>query len=171
MGRAQTLVVRSVAILVGVVVVLAGLCVGINALVDPLWYFRGNVITGVNFPFDERLAKANRLLPRMAEFDCLMLGSSTTALVPETKIEGHRCFNLGFSSGLVSEALLYGKYLRARGFAPKLLIVGVDEFDFEGPNVTPDVPAFIKANASPPSFWSSYLSLEALDWSYRTLQY
>ncbi|MBI3517606.1 MAG: hypothetical protein HY060_26535 [Proteobacteria bacterium] len=171
MSRVRTLLWRYLAIVAGTVVVLAGLCLGANALVDPLWYFGGNVITGVNFPFNERLAKINRLLPRTAQFDCLMLGSSTTALTPEAKIDGHRCFNMGFSAGVVSELLVYGKYLRARGFAPKLLIVGVDSFDYEGPTLTPDVPDFMKRGEAPPSFWHSYLSLDALDFSYRTLRY
>ncbi len=159
------------ALLVGTVVVLAGLCLGANMLVDPLWYFRGNVITGVNFPFNERLAKINRLLPRLAEFDCLILGSSTSALLPEARIPGHHCYNMGFSSGVVSELLLYARYLQARNFRPKLLIVGVDEFNFEGPTVAPDVPDFINTGEDPPSFWYSYLSLDALDFSYRTLRF
>src|ERR1700741_3507842 len=106
----------------------------------------------------------------MARYDCLILGSSTAALLPERNMPGHRCFNMGFSSGVVSEFLLYGKYLRAHGFKPTLLIVGVDEFDFEGPTVAPDVPKFIISGAKPPSVWRSYLSLDALGFSYRTLR-
>ena len=36
--------------------VVAGLCFAANALVDPLWYFRGNVLTGFNYAFNERTA-------------------------------------------------------------------------------------------------------------------
>jgi len=171
MARPRTFLLRYLAILVGTVVVVGALCLAANILVDPLWYFRGNVITGVNFPFNERLAKINRLVPRLADYDCLILGSSTAALLPETNVTGHRCFNLGFSAGVVSESLLYARYLKARGFAPSLVIVGVDEFDFEGPSVPPDVPDFIKSGEDPPSFWHSYLSLDALDFSYRTLRF
>ena len=159
------------ALLAGTVVVLGGLCLAVNILVDPLWYFRGNVITGVNFPFNERLAKINRLLPRLEQFDCLILGSSTSALLPEAEIPDHRCYNMGFSAGVVSELLLYARYLRARDFSPKLLIVGVDEFNFEGPTIAPDVPDFINSGEDPPAFWRSYLSLDALDFSYRTLRF
>src|SRR5579883_2039078 len=150
--------------------IVAGLCLILNVLVDPLWYLGGNVITGVNYAFNERLAKVNRLLPRLAEYDCLILGSSTAALLPERQIAGHRCFNMGFSSGVVSELVLYAKYLRARGFMPSLLIVGVDKFDFEGPAVAPNVPDFIRTGKDPPSLWRSYLSLDALDFSIRTLR-
>jgi len=156
--------------LLAAIAVVAGACFGANALIDPLWYFNGNVVTGVNYTFNERLAKMNYLLPRLEQYDCLILGSSTAALLPERRIQGRRCFNLGFSSGVVSEFLLYAKYLRARDFRPKLLIVGVDEFDFEGPTVAPNVPDFIVKGADPPAVWRTYLSLDALDFSYRTLR-
>jgi hypothetical protein len=161
---------RYVAMVFAMVAALGGLCLTINAVVDPLWYFRGNILTGVNYAFNERLAKINRLLPHQTDYDCLILGSSTAALLPERMISGYRCFNMGFSGGVVSEFLLYATYLRARGVAPKLLIVAVDEFDFEGPTVPPNVPQFILDGDDPPSFWRSYLSLDALDFSIRTFR-
>ncbi|HYM02760.1 MAG TPA: hypothetical protein VET85_07415 [Stellaceae bacterium] len=161
---------RYLAMVIAVVVAVVGLCLVLNILVDPLWYFRANVLTGVSYAFNERLAKVDRFLPRMAEYDCIILGSSTAALVPERMISGYHCFNMGFSGGRVSEVLLYGKYLRARGFAPKLLIVGVDKFNFDGPDLKPDVPDFIRDNRDPPPFWQSYLSLDALGFSIRTLR-
>src|SRR5882724_7870640 len=107
MARTRRLFRRYLAMLLVGIAVITGLCLAANALIDPLWYFSGNVVTGVNYAFNERLAKLNRLLPRLQQYDCLMLGSSTTALLPERRIEGHSCFNLGFSSGVVSEMLLY----------------------------------------------------------------
>ena len=47
--------------------VVAGGCFLTNCLVDPLWYLRGNVLTGINYPFNERLAKIVRLLPRLGD--------------------------------------------------------------------------------------------------------
>jgi hypothetical protein len=170
MTRADGQFRRYLAVLLATAVVIAGGCFAFNALVDPLWYFQGNLLTGVSYTFNERLAKMNYFLPRQARYDCLILGSSTAALLPERNIPGHRCFNMGFSSGAISEMLLYGKYLRARGFTPTLLIVGVDEFDFEGATAAPDVPEFIRSGAPPPSVWRSYLSLDALGFSYRTLR-
>src|ERR1700730_73349 len=103
MARTRRLLRRYLAMLLGAVAVVAGACLAANALVDPLWYFAGNVVTGVNYAFNERLAKVNRLLPRLEQYDCLILGSSTSALLPERQIAGQRCFNLGFSSGVVPE--------------------------------------------------------------------
>src|ERR1700719_2386408 len=170
MARTRRLLRRYLAMLLGAIAVVAGACLAANALIDPLWYFDGNVVTGTNYAFNERLAKVNRLLPRLRQYDCLILGSSTAALLPEKRIPGQRCFNLGFSAGVVSELLLYAKYLRAHGFGPELLIVGVDEFDFEGPTTTPNVPEFIIAGKDPPPFWRTYVSLDVLDFSYRTLR-
>jgi hypothetical protein len=170
MAPTRRVLARYLAMLVGIVAIVAGGCLAVNVLVDPLWYFNGNVITGVNYTFNERLAKMNRLLPRLAQYDCLILGSSTAALLPQRQFRPGHCYNLGFSGGVVSELLLYAKYLGARHFRPTILIVGVDEFDFEGPTVAPDVPPFILSGKAPPSFWRMYLSLDALDFSYRTLK-
>jgi len=159
---------RYLGTLAAIVSTLAGLCLGANVLLDPLWYFHGNRLTGVNYAFNERLAKLNQLLPRLKDYDCVMFGSSTTTLVPPPRIAGRRCFNLGFSGGLVTEFLVYARYLRARGFAPKVLIVGVDGFDFEGPALKLNVPGFVKTGDDPPAFWASYLSVDAFTFSFRT---
>lgn len=169
MTGAQATSWQYLATFAAVVLVLAGLCLGANLLVDPLWFFRGNRITGVNYAFNERVAKLNQLLPRLADYDCVMFGSSTTTLIPPPAIEGRRCFNLGFSGGVVSEFLVYAKYLRARGFAPKVLIVGIDGFDFEGATLKLNVPDFVKAGDDPPPAWKTYLSVDAFVFSFRTL--
>jgi len=149
---------------------IAGLCLVVNLLVDPLWYLHGNVVTGVNFAFNERVAKINQFLPRMQDYDCLIMGSSRTTLLPERRFSEHRCFNLAFSGGRINEFLLYAEYLRARGFAPSLLIIGVDPFNFHGPMPDPDVPDFVRRGADPPSLMRTYLSLDALGFSIRTLK-
>jgi hypothetical protein len=170
MARSRRTMVCYLGVVVAAAGVIAAACLTLNCLVDPLWYFRGNVLTGLNYAFNERISKINRLLPRMADYDCLMLGSSTTALLPQRQIPGYHCANISFSAGVVSEFLLYAKYLRDRGMRPKLLIVGVDGFDLDGPRVPPDVPDFIKDGTDPPPFWQNYLSLDALDFSIRTLR-
>ena len=168
--RPHRLLATHLAALVATASVLAGLCLVFNLLVDPLWYLHGNLVTGVNFAFNERVAKMNQLLPRLQEYDCLIMGSSRTTLLPERRFAGHRCVNLAFSGGRINEFLLYAHYLRARGFAPSLLIVGVDPFDFRGPMPDPDIPDFVRTQADPPSLLRTYLSLDALDFSIRELE-
>src|SRR5271165_6872222 len=145
-------------------------CFLVNCLVDPLWYLRGNVLTQINYPFNERLATIIRFLPRLKEYDCVILGTSRASLLPEEKIEGYRCYNLSVSDGQASEYLLYAKYLREHGFAPRLLIVDVKRAEFIGPEQAAEVPDFIRAGSSPPSIFASYLSLDALDFSIRTVR-
>src|SRR5712671_5792955 len=145
-------------------------CFTVNCLVDPLWYLRGNVLTEINYPFNERLSKLNYFLPRMQNYDCIIFGTSRATLLPEEKVEGYHCFNMAFSDGQASEYLLYAKYLRQRGFAPRLLIVDVKREEFIGPVRAPDVPDFIRSGDAPPSIFATYLSLDALDFSIRTLR-
>ena len=74
-------------------------CFAVNCLVDPLWYLRGNVLTHINYPFNERLAGIIRFMPRLEDYDCVIFGTSRASLLPEEKIEGYRCYNLSISDG------------------------------------------------------------------------
>ena len=154
----------------GSAILIAAACFLVNCLVDPLWYLRGNVLTGVNYPFNERLSKINRFLPRLHDYDCLILGSSRSTLLPVESFTGHHCVNFALSDGQVGEFLLYARYLLARGFSPSLLIVDTRREDFIGPMPPPDVPDFIRTGEGPPSIFATYLSLDALDFSIRTLR-
>jgi len=145
-------------------------CFAVNCLVDPLWYLRGNILTGINYPFNERLAGIVRFLPRLQDYDCLIIGTSRASLLPEEKIEGYRCYNLSVSDGQASEYVLYAKYMRARGFAPRLIIVDVKRGEFIGPAQSVEVPDFVRTGSSPPSIFATYLSTDALDFSIRTLR-
>jgi len=64
-----------------------------------------NVLTEINYPFNERLSKLVRFLPRMADYDC---GSSAPRAPPccRGKAKGYRCFNMAVSDGQASEYLL-----------------------------------------------------------------
>jgi len=150
--------------------VIVAACFAVNCLVDPLWYLRGNVLTGVNYAFNERLAAITRFLPRQADYDCVIFGTSRASLLPEEKIEGYRCYNLSVSDGTAPEYVLYAKYLRERGYKPRLMIVDVKRAEFIGPEQAVEVPDFIRSRAEPPSIFASYLSLDALDFSIRTLR-
>jgi hypothetical protein len=159
--------ILSAAVTAGVIVL--G-CFALNCVVDPLWYLRGNLMGGINYPFNERLSKMVRLLPRLQDYDCIIFGTSRTTLLPEDEAGTYHCYNLAVSDGQVSEYLLYADYLRARGFAPKLLIVEVKRSDLVGPAQPPEVPDFIRTGSAPPSIFASYMTLDALDFSIRTLR-
>jgi hypothetical protein len=170
MGKSATRLRTYIGWLLASALLIVAACFLVNCLVDPLWYLRGNVLTKINYPFNERLSKLNQFLPRMANYDCIIFGSSRATLLPEEKIEGYHCFNMAFSDGQASEYQLYAQYLRQRGFAPRLLIVDVKREDFIGPEHAPEVPDFIRTGDAPPSILATYLSLDALDFSIRTLR-
>jgi hypothetical protein len=53
---------------------------------------------------------------------------------------------------------------------PRLMIVDIKRAEFIGPRLAIEIPDFIRSGASPPSIFASYLSLDALDFSIRTLR-
>lgn len=140
-----------------------------NSLVDPLWYFSGNRFGPVNFAFNERLSKANRIVGHEGDYDCVIFGDSRATLLPEQKINGYRCFNFAFSSGVVSEFIDYANWLKGRGFSPRLVIVGVSAGDFRKRQMPRNVPDFVREGHNPPSPFIEYLSLDVLAMSWRTL--
>ena len=150
--------------------VIVAACFTVNCLVDPLWLLSGNSMGDINYPFNERLSKLNRLLPRLKDYDCIIFGTSRATLLPEDKAKGYRCFNLAFSDGQVSEYLPFADYLRQRNFAPRLLLVDVRRDDLIGKTPAPEVPEFVRDGEAPPSILAAYLSLDALNFSIRTLR-
>ena len=142
----------------------------VNCVIDPLWYLKGNVITSENYAFDERLSKTNRLLRMSGDIDSFIFGSSRVTLIKETTINNHRCFNYSFSAGKIGEFVAFGTYIKSLGFAPKLVIVGVDGLNCFAKSVNDSIPDFIRSRTRPPSFMEYYSSLDAFKLSLRSLQ-
>lgn len=142
-----------------------------NATLDPLWYLKGNLIHGENYSFDERLTKTNVFLEREEQLDCIIFGSSRVTLLHETKIKNNTCFNFAFSGGRVLEFIAYADWVKARGFEPARVIVGLDDFNYweDERNDTPRIPEFITELRNPPSLLTQYLTRDALAFSYRLL--
>ncbi|WP_340115290.1 hypothetical protein [Pelagibius sp. 7325] len=154
------------------IALLGGGTAALNSVVDPLWYWQGNQIDGRNFIFNERIAKLNLLLQEPDAYDCLIFGSSRVTLLDQTGVEGYRCANLAFSAGKAVEFLAYARYLAGRGLRPKLVIVGIDDFNFlDEPHQPVDIPDFVQNGEAPPGLLHSYLSLTALDFTQRTLRH
>jgi len=148
----------------------AGLVFGINVAVDPLWFFAGNQLTGKNFGFDERNAKLNQLLRASEKYDCVIFGSSRATWMPEDALAPLRCFNLAFSAGQAEEFVAFARYLRQRGLRPRHIVVGVDGFNFETEGRDPvSIPQHVAEQGDPPSPLPTYLSVDSLKMSWRTL--
>lgn len=143
----------------------------LNCLVDPLWYFQGNRLTHKNFAFNERQAKLNQFLRAPHQYDCLIFGSSRTTLLSASEFSGYRCFNLSFSGGQVEDFIAYAEYLDHLGMTPKLIIVGVDGFNFlSSGRDAPTIPEYVQKKQLPPGFLKTYLSIDSLHMTWRTIR-
>jgi hypothetical protein len=144
----------------------------INSIVDPLWYFGGNLITGKNFGFNERLSKINYFFKNPDAYDCFIFGSSRDTLLDQNKVEGHRCMNFSWALGRVGEFVSYASYFKRKGYHPRLVIVGVSGFNFQLTNEEQrgEVVDFIAKSSGPPGFLASYLTLDAIRFSVLTLR-
>ncbi|MEE9346415.1 MAG: hypothetical protein V3U88_12485 [Methylococcales bacterium] len=152
------------------VVLLCVLVLAINSVIDPLWIWKGNQLqTNRNFIFNERLAKLNLFLKNASSYDCMLFGTSRATTLPAEKIQGARCFNMSFSGGSLPEFVAYAKYLKKRGFNPKKVILAIDSFVLRRQNLSKQVPACIENQQNPDGILKSYLSLDALGFSLRTL--
>jgi len=138
-----------------------------NYLMDPLWFASGNVVTHQNYAFNERVAKLNLFLQAPDSYDCYIFGSSRTTLLNEQNIREHHCFNFAFSMGRIGEFTAYARYLRNRGYRPALLIVAVEDINFLTDDAAQTIPEYVLQQRNPPGMLKSYISLDALGFSYR----
>ena len=132
----------------------------INWLFDPLWYFSGNKVGKYNYAFNERLSKLN--LIKGKSINCLVMGSSRVTFIRPSLLSNANCFNMAFSGGVVEEFSSYLKLLENKGIKNfDYLIVGVDGSNFF------QVISDTKVAATTPSFFESYISIDALKFSLR----
>jgi len=88
---------------------LLGSVAGINWLVDPLWYGQGNILTGKNFAFNERITKTNLFLRTkdQAAYDCIILGSSRVTALRKSEFTNHNCFNYALKGAEIPDFVNY----------------------------------------------------------------
>jgi len=91
------------------------------------------------------------LLRAPGQYDCLIFGSSRTTLLSASAFSGYRCFNLSFSGGQIEDFIAYAEYLEHLGMRPKLIIVGVDGFNFlRSGRDAPTIPEYVLKKLPPP---------------------
>lgn len=143
----------------------------VNAIVDPLWHFRGNRLHDISYRFEERAMKLNYFLNHADEYDCLIFGASRATLLDESLIEGADCYNMAFSLGHVREFVLIADYLRSRGFVPERVIVSVDEISFQ-PRAYTDgekLPEYVRTKERPKWSIEDYLGKTPLRFSVESI--
>lgn len=151
-------------------ILIAGAVLAINLLVDPLWYLKGNVISGVNYQFNERHSKAYVFQKNPDTYDCVIFGSSTGSLINGTKIRGHSCFNLSFAHGNATEFATYANFVERHQKNIRLVVVSIDPYTLVDRKLEDRSPPFVQyLDRQPPSMLSSYLALDTLLFSLKGL--
>jgi hypothetical protein len=143
---------------------------GINWLIDPLWYSHGNLLTGKNFAFNERISKANLFFRTKdtKNYDCLILGSSRVITLRASQFTENQCFNYALKGAEIEEFIQYARSLKAHNFAPKKVYIGVDGFNFVIKKRQP-IKDFDIASLKTPSPLHAYLSADVFTFSLMTL--
>lgn len=115
-----------------VTTLLLGSVAAINWAVDPLWYGRGNILTGKNFAFNERITKTNLFLRTKdrADYNCLILGSSRVTALRASEFGNNNCFNYALKGAEIPDLVNYANFLRDEGIDPEVVYIGVDGLNF-----------------------------------------
>lgn len=143
--------------------------VGLNLLVDPLWYYSGTQIGTRNYRLNDRTSKINLIRQDLRAYDCLVFGSSVTTLLNASKIRGYKCFNAALAAATGEELLVYARYLRKLGVDPRLVIVdlGPEDLKSRRPSAL-EMPEFIRNGDSPTPALAAYLSFDVFWFSVRS---
>lgn len=142
---------------------------GINWFVDPLWYRKGNILTGQNFAFNERISKTNLFLrTKDLNYDCLILGSSRVIAIKASRFTNNNCFNYAFKGGEIADFIQYAQFLKNEGLNPQKVYIGVDGFNFIKKDRLAIEPLDISKIATK-SPYHAYLSADVFSFSLMTL--
>ncbi len=153
-----------------VVSLLLGSVAAINWLIDPLWYSHGNILTGKNFTFNERITKTNLFLRTKDEinYDCVILGSSRVIALRPSNFAENKCFNYALKGGEIPDFVNYANFLKNQGLDPKIVYIGVDGLNFVEQERTDQEPLTVE-NLRTKSPLEAYLSADVLLFSAMTL--
>lgn len=112
--------------------ILLGSVAAINWAIDPLWYRHGNILTGKNFTFNERITKTNLFLRtnEEAKYDCIILGSSRVTALRTSNFTKDKCFNYALKGGEIPDFVNYAESLKNEGLDPEIVYIGVDGLNF-----------------------------------------
>lgn len=149
---------------------LLGSVAGINWLIDPLWYSHGNILTGQNFTFNERITKTNVFLRTKdkVNYDCIIIGSSRVTALRSSEFKEHKCFNYALKGGEIPDFVNYANFLKEQGVKPRIVYIGVDGMNFVEKERTEQPPLAIETLATQ-SPLQAYLSADVLLFSAMTL--
>lgn len=148
---------------------LLGSVAGINWLIDPLWYNHGNILTGKNFTFNERITKTNLFLrtKEQANYDCIILGSSRVTALRVSEFTNSNCFNYALKGAEIPDFINYANFLKEE-IDPKVVYLGIDGFNFVEKD-RKEQPSIEIDSLQTKSPLEAYLSVDVLLFSLMTL--
>ena len=149
---------------------LLGSVAGINWLIDPLWYGHGNILTGKNFAFNERITKTNLFLrtKNQVSYDCIILGSSRTTALRKSEFTSNNCFNYALKGAVIRDFVNYANFLKSQGINPDIVYIGIDGFNFVEQERKEQQPIEVQSLQTK-SPLEAYLSADVLLFSAMTL--
>lgn len=150
-----------------------GLVAGLNALIDPWWFFTHSIaLNRVQEDIDERAQKTNWLAARAGGFDAVLIGSSRCSYIAQADFAPLRLFNYSVNAMTPREYQPYLDHFAAVNGRPKVIYLGADLFTSRTKPVFEIAPpAFYLDRAGDPRYrLSALLSLETADYSWRSLQ-
>lgn len=149
---------------------LLGSVAGINWLIDPLWYSHGNILTGKNFAFNERITKTNLFFRTHEDenYNCIILGSSRVTTLRASEFTNHNCFNYALKGAEIPDFVSYANFLQEEGVEPEIVYLGVDGLNFVEKERKEQPPLAINSLQTK-SPLQAYLSADVLLFSAMTL--
>jgi hypothetical protein len=149
---------------------LLGTVAAINWSIDPLWYSHGNILTGKNFAFNERITKTNLFLRTKdkEKYDCIIFGSSRVIALRASEFTGNNSFNYALKGGEIPDFVSYANFIQEQGINPKIVYIGVDGLNFVEKERTEQQSIPIESLQTD-SFLEAYLSTDVLLFSAMTL--
>jgi hypothetical protein len=120
---------RYLAVLLGTLLLGASAVAGVNAFIDPLWFFtHEHRLNHVQPSFDERAQKTNLLRARPGQFDAVLFGSSRATYINHADFELWRMFNQGVNAMWPQEYRPFLDHFARLNGPPELVVLGVDFF-------------------------------------------
>jgi hypothetical protein len=170
-GTGSTSFSRYLAVLLGAFLLGAGAVAGVNALIDPLWFFtHAHPLNRVQVGFDERAQKTNRLRAHRGQFDAVLFGSSRSTYIDQHDFAPWSLFNHAVNAMWPQEYRPYlDHFTEVNGRAPGLVVLGVDFFGSHDGVVGKWQPpeTYLRRVGDPRYVLSSLLSFELLERSLR----
>jgi hypothetical protein len=144
--------------------------VGLNFLIDPLWFFaHSHKLNTLQIDFDERLQKSIKFKYNqdLNTIDTLLMGSSRSTYYDQNKFGNLKVFNFAFSGAYPYEYkyyINYAKLLKGNEFTN--IILGLDFYGCGKTKEKKDKPDYLSDLTKKPSYiLSNYTSLDATQYS------